>query len=286
MAIVMLVVLIDRHKRLEVMQSEEKRAIEGFAQKLKFATQFGLNRGEVLGINPAHLVRTNHCVDGKCRTSANTSGCKGAGVPQTQHLCLQRLKQRLTEPAVHDAPLLLFELQQQAFQESILRYGYNLRNMADLQRFAYFARFITQRFPRGRVYDVAGGKGMLNIELSKLGYQVTTFDQRHKHLDVPYEQRTFTLAEPCTADLVVGMHPDGATRLIVEYAAQHRIPFAIVPCCSDNSMSYKQWMRHIHELAVSLGFASVAEGELPMRGRSRVLHGQFSPPPEPRGDTV
>lgn len=150
--------------------------------------------------------------------------------------------------------------------------------MADIQRFAYFARYIAERFPRGRVFDVAGGKGMLNIELSKLGFEVLTFDQRHKHLDVPYAQRTFTLAEPCAADLVVGMHPDGATRLIVEYAAQHRIPFAIVPCCSDNSMPYKQWMRFIHGLAVSHGFTTVAEGELPMRGRARVLHGQFATP--------
>ena len=74
------------------------------------------------------------------------------------------------------------------------------------------------------------------------------------------------------ADLVVGMHADGATRIIVEYAAQHRLPFAVVPCCSDNSMPYKPWMRHLDELAHGLGLRT-EEALLPMRGRARTLLG-------------
>ena len=151
--------------------------------------------------------------------------------------------------------------------------------MADLERFSLFARFIADQFGAKqavlRVYDVAGGRGLLNQALAALGHRVTTFDRRHKHLDVPYAEKTFTLDEPCAADLIVGMHPDGATQVIIEYAALHRLGFALVPCCSDNGMSYKPWMRHLTELARQRHPAEVAEATLPMRGRARVLYGRF-----------
>src|SRR5689334_9830867 len=109
--------------------------------------------------------------------------------------------------------------------------------MADHQRFELFADLLVRRFPDAkRVYDVAGGMGRLNAALTSRGRECLSFDRRHKHLDVPFAERVFTLDEPCAADLVVGMHADGATRVIVEYAARHRVPFAVVPCCSDNSM--------------------------------------------------
>lgn len=146
--------------------------------------------------------------------------------------------------------------------------------MADKRRFELFASFLTQRFEAPRIYDIAGGMGRLNEALTSLGRMVTTFDLRHKRLPVRYAERIFTLEEPCEADLVVGMHPDGATRIIIEYAAAHRIPFAVVPCCADNSMPYKPWMRHLAELATSLGFAHVEEHSLPMEGRARVLVGR------------
>lgn len=145
--------------------------------------------------------------------------------------------------------------------------------MADTQRFEKFAKFVADRFSGAtRVYDIAGGQGRLNEELVKLGRIATTFDQRHKHLDVDYAQRRFTLEEPCACDVVVGMHPDGATRIIVEYAATHRVPFAIVPCCSDNGMSYKPWMRHLTELAVSHGM-TVTHHTLEIAGRATVIVG-------------
>src|SRR5688500_11948650 len=148
--------------------------------------------------------------------------------------------------------------------------------MADLRRFTVFAQFLAERFDARRVFDVAGGMGKLNEALGARGAQVVTFDRRHKHLRVPYIERVFTLEEPCEAELVVGLHPDGATRVIIEYAALHRIAFAVVPCCSDNGMSYKPWMRHLAELARARSFDEVAEQVLPIRGRARVLYGQFS----------
>jgi hypothetical protein len=71
------------------------------------------------------------------------------------------------------------------------------------------------------------------------------------------------------------MHPDGATQVIIEYAALHRLGFALVPCCSDNGMSYRPWMRHLTALARSKDPAELGEATLPMRGRARVLYGRF-----------
>lgn len=148
--------------------------------------------------------------------------------------------------------------------------------MADKRRFELFAQFLVERFTAPRIFDIAGGQGRLNEALTSHGRVVTTFDLRHKHLPVRFAQRAFTLEEPCEAELIVGMHPDGATRVIIEYAAQHRLPFAVVPCCSDNSMPYNPWMRFLAELARERGFSSVQEHALPMEGRARVILGEFS----------
>lgn len=145
--------------------------------------------------------------------------------------------------------------------------------MADKRRFELFADLVERHFPQAkRVFDVAGGMGKLNAALTARGLDVLTFDKRWKRAEVQYAERLFTLEEPCACDAIVGMHPDGATRIIVEYAAKHRRPFAIVPCCSDNGMSYKPWMRHLAELGTSLGL-DVVEDALPMEGRARVLVG-------------
>lgn len=150
--------------------------------------------------------------------------------------------------------------------------------MADKRRFELFAALIRERFPSaGRVYDVAGGMGKLNAELAKRGVKALTFDARHKRLPVDFAERRFTLDEPCACDLVAGMHPDGATRLIIEYAAKHGLPFAVVPCCSDNGLPYKSWMKHLAALAQELGLA-VEEAVLPMDGRARVLLGRPKAP--------
>ena len=146
--------------------------------------------------------------------------------------------------------------------------------MADKRRFDLFSDLLVARFPQARrVFDVAGGMGKLNEALTARGREVTTFDTRHKHLPVRFAERLFSLEEPCEADLVVGMHADGATRVIIEYAARHRITFAVVPCCSDNGMPYKPWMRHLTELATSLGLEAFEE-TLTMEGRARVILGR------------
>jgi len=150
--------------------------------------------------------------------------------------------------------------------------------VGDKRRFDTFAEFLVERFPAPRIYDVAGGAGKLNEALTRRGRGVTTFDRKPKRLAVAYEERRFTLDEPCACDLVVGLHADGATRIIIEYAARNSLPFAVVPCCSDNGMSYKPWVRHLVALARELGFARVEEHDLTLEGRARVIVGFPSPP--------
>jgi hypothetical protein len=157
----------------------------------------------------------------------------------------------------------------------VARRAITITLMADRRRFDFFADLIAARFPeKKRVYDVAGGMGRLQVALAARGCAVTTFDVRHKRLpNLRYAERIFTIDEPPDCDLVVGLHADGATRVIVEYAARHSVPFAIVPCCSDNGMPYKPWMRHLAALAVERGLR-VSEATLPMPGRARVIVGE------------
>ncbi len=144
--------------------------------------------------------------------------------------------------------------------------------MADLRRFDLFAEFLVQRFDAPRIWDIAGGQGRLNEALTRLGRDVTTFDVRVKRLPVQYAERLLRLDEPCACDLVVGMHPDGATSVAIEYAARHGLPFAVVPCCADNGMPYKPWLRHLEALAQERGFA-VERQTLAMQGRAIVVVG-------------
>ena len=149
--------------------------------------------------------------------------------------------------------------------------------MADKRRFDLFAEWVVGRWPdRPRVFDVAGGMGKLNVALTSKGRQVTTFDRRERNCEpVTYARRDFTVEEPLGCDVVLGMHPDGATRVIIQYAARHHIPFAVVPCCADNGMPYNPWMKHLTALAQELGFARVGEETLKMDGRARVLWGDW-----------
>src|SRR3954471_19816366 len=98
--------------------------------------------------------------------------------------------------------------------------------MADPRRFELFADLVVARFAAPRIFDVAGGAGRLNAELTARGRVVTTFDRKPRRMDVRYAEGGFPLDEPCECELVVGMHPDGATRVIVEYARLHKVGFA------------------------------------------------------------
>lgn len=158
--------------------------------------------------------------------------------------------------------------------------------MGDSRRFSLFADFISRQFPDRRldIADVAAGKGGLKAALYLVGYRrVTAWDRRHK-LAKPRPGQRFQLFDHRSAPrgyrLVVGMHPDQATDEIILYAAKHRVPFAVCPCCVLPSGTgyagrndYDAWVRHLTDVARAARFR-VDAFTLPMNGRNGVLVGR------------
>jgi hypothetical protein len=104
----------------------------------------------------------------------------------------------------------------------------------DPDRFEAVAALVAAEFGRSVRYvaDVAGGQGQLARELRKRhGYEVTVVDPRpHRLRGVAGATEAFSAARASYYDLVVGLHPDEATRAVVESAIVR--PIVVVPCCN------------------------------------------------------
>lgn len=156
--------------------------------------------------------------------------------------------------------------------------------MGDKRRFDKFAEYIANCFPKTtRVADVAGGEGYLQQALRECGFEyVMTFDKRKGRRDRPrmrYQYRFFSSDVNEDFDLLVGMHPDEATDLIIVEAARRDIPFVIVPCCIRPSATvywgryaYWDWMTYLKQLAVNKGFI-LTEFMLRIGGKNLGLKG-------------
>jgi hypothetical protein len=108
----------------------------------------------------------------------------------------------------------------------------------------------------GAVLDVAGGRGEVCFHLSLAGVRCTLVDPRpssgylakwqrkrlrksgqpsfgvaHEFFGEAGGEASAALARD--AALIVGMHPDEVTEVIVDAALAARTPFAVVPCCVD-----------------------------------------------------
>jgi hypothetical protein len=104
----------------------------------------------------------------------------------------------------------------------------------DPERFEVVASFIADRFGRSIKYiaDVAGGQGMLaRVLTKKYGYEASVVDPRGWALrGVEAEPSEFTPDDASYYDLIVGLHPDEATRAVAEAALVK--PVLLVPCCN------------------------------------------------------
>jgi len=159
--------------------------------------------------------------------------------------------------------------------------------MGDSRRFDLFAKVVANNFPPAKfrkVADVAGGKGYLGIALRERGYgQVTLFDKRRQHVRVKgidFRYQYFGPGIKDDFDILVGMHPDEATDVIITEAARRKIPFAVCPCCVKptakpffGQYTYTNWIEHLKRLAIQLGF-KLMETVLPMNGKNIVLVGR------------
>lgn len=166
--------------------------------------------------------------------------------------------------------------------------------MGDDRRFEVLAEFVARNFPSARfprVADVAGGTGMLSMELLRRSYSPTVIDPRRSGLPkrVRKQERKSALktgrllrpkflnvevveADLSEFDLLVGLHPDEATEPLARLATQK--PVVLVPCCnkgfgvmSHGSPNAADTVRRIWK---SLG-VPYRETLLPITGKNVVL---------------
>jgi len=143
------------------------------------------------------------------------------------------------------------------------------RFQGDAERFEVLAEFIADRYGRSvrHIADVAGGQGMLARVLTKRhGYAAEVIDPRGWALrGVAARTATFGSSDATYYDLVVGLHPDEATRAVAEAASVR--PVVLVPCCNfwDRSrrlgrnalidaIAHDYRTRHVDCEVVELGF--------------------------------
>jgi len=102
------------------------------------------------------------------------------------------------------------------------------------KRFEVVAEFIYDRYGRSIQYiaDVAGGQGMLSrILRKKYNYDCEVVDPRGWTLKgVPGQAAELDPSLAGFYDLIVGLHPDEATRAVAEAALVR--PAILIPCCN------------------------------------------------------
>lgn len=156
--------------------------------------------------------------------------------------------------------------------------------MGDKRRFDIVGRFIAANYRKGRVADVAGGKGYLALALAEQGFESVVIDPRPRdrnamgsHREKKVGRMRCEFRDPRKFDLAVGLHPDGATEALAR-AAVYR-PVAIVPCChywdGPESHGSPDMPETIRRLWRNLGVAW-RETCLPMTGKNLVMWTQES----------
>ncbi|MBX3013944.1 MAG: hypothetical protein KF832_20650 [Caldilineaceae bacterium] len=104
----------------------------------------------------------------------------------------------------------------------------------DPERFTVLADFVADHYWRNITYiaDVAGGQGMLTRLLTKkYNYDCEVIDPRvHVLKGVKSQACEFSAAHAAYYDLVIGLHPDEATRAVAQAALVR--PVILIPCCN------------------------------------------------------
>lgn len=102
------------------------------------------------------------------------------------------------------------------------------------ERFEEIARFVYDRFGNSIKYiaDVARGQEMLSRILSKkYNYDVEVIDPRHYQIVGVKNRECYYKSDMAGYyDLIIGLHPDGAIRDVVESAKTRQV--LVVACCN------------------------------------------------------
>lgn len=119
-------------------------------------------------------------------------------------------------------------------------------------RFDVLSMFIGEYFGNDIEYiaDVAGGQGVLSKQLAKTyNYHAEVIDPRGWRIKgVPGREEEFDPSIASYYDLILGLHPDEATRPIAE--AAHMRPVLVIPCCnfwSDEKLGRDELVEAIEE---------------------------------------
>ncbi|MCL2604388.1 MAG: hypothetical protein FWD90_07910 [Defluviitaleaceae bacterium] len=122
----------------------------------------------------------------------------------------------------------------------------------DENRFEIVAEYIYEHFGNSIKYiaDVAGGQGLLSRILNKkYNYQAEVVDPRGYVLKgVPSKQTEYSSGMATYYDLIVGLHPDEATRAVAESAVYR--PVLLIPCCNEWDKSVKLGSRELIQAIV------------------------------------
>ena len=119
-----------------------------------------------------------------------------------------------------------------------------------VDRFEVLANYIYDCYGSRVRYiaDVAGGQGILARLLNKhYNYQCEVVDPRgHTLKGVPTRAENFRPELALYYDLVVGLHPDEATRAVAEAALAR--PTILIPCCnfwSEEKLGQEEFLKAI-----------------------------------------
>ena len=116
-------------------------------------------------------------------------------------------------------------------------------------RFQLMHEWIRQEFPKCRVADVGGGKGLLAYLLIRDGFDATVIDPVRQSLprkfrdltgrrvgippdaDVPRIARPYSLETGRKFDLLIAMHAHGVNMSILDTVARMGTSCVLMPCC-------------------------------------------------------
>eukprot|EP00088_Acartia_fossae_P050720 TRINITY_DN5684_c0_g1_i1.p1 TRINITY_DN5684_c0_g1~~TRINITY_DN5684_c0_g1_i1.p1 ORF type:complete len:372 (+),score=65.54 TRINITY_DN5684_c0_g1_i1:818-1933(+) len=235
-----------------------------------------------------------------CKFFVNTGKCDTVGCPYRHDTCREVLKANRSCYV------------KERLEKRVLVHEAEFEGSADLssasKRSEKFAEWIVSTYGEeylssGIILDVAGGRGDLAFELAvKRGFNCQIVDPRPQKLKrwqqkylkknvgvtAPVHHTTmfnkdFLLSvglQPQQVHLIIGMHPDEATEVIVDTGLHHAIPVSLVPCCvfsanfphrrlanGDVPRSLPQFIEYLKEKSVLIQHQS-----LPFVGRNTVLY--------------
>lgn len=147
--------------------------------------------------------------------------------------------------------------------------------MGDKNRGAVLEKFINYHFHVSIYPNVlipADGNFVIASRLSDR--QVTVIDPKirgKKQNFITAKKSLFFSSSEIKSDLIIGLHPDGATGEIMDYVVINNIPCVIVPCCHLGKYSEcRDWIDFMVKFFSQAGF-SVETFDLKIEGENRLV---------------